>query len=114
MMEDFERRDGSAIICPYCGAENCDAWERRSEEGVDDCDCGKKFRWKRETSVEYISNADCLLNKEEHDYDDSCDWLSNKDNTEEEFRVCQCKKCSDYKIERRAKQNTETLPKEFL
>jgi hypothetical protein len=109
-MSDFERRSGSSIICPYCDAEYGDAWEKRQDEGTQVCDdCGKKFNWERRVDVEYITIADCLINDEQHEYEDKDYWVIDMPSTsclislnkQEEFRIRNCKKCTDYIVERR-------------
>jgi uncharacterized Zn finger protein len=100
----FEERDNNALVCPYCQARDDDAWELRSEEATIKCwECGKVFRWKRETSVEYITNADCSLNGEEHSFEENDDWTTIDREPNKEFKICNCKKCSEYEVERRDK-----------
>jgi hypothetical protein len=104
-MGNFERRNSSSIICPYCDAEYGDAWEKRQDEGTQVCeDCGKKFNWERRVDVDYITVADCLINNEEHDFKTTEFWVSSKDNPNEEFRILNCKKCVEYEVERRIKR----------
>ena len=80
-----------------------DAWERRLNEDIEECwECGKKFHWKRETSVEYITECYCEDNKEEHDFDiENSIWIDS--NEQMQFRIVECKKCSKCKVEKRIK-----------
>ena len=41
------------IVCPFCGVEYGDSWERRRDSGVEDCECGESFQWNRNVSVSY-------------------------------------------------------------
>lgn len=51
--EDTDYRDD--IICPYCGCEYGDCWEW-GEDGEYKCDdCGNKFTYTRNTSVDYTT-----------------------------------------------------------
>ena len=103
-MTDFEVFDGNAIVCPHCGVRNEDAWEIRAESGIKECECGKKFHWERRVDVEYHTKADCKYNNEEHDFDTDDDWYTNEEEPTQEFRVNNCKKCSQYTIDRRLKK----------
>jgi len=104
-MNDFEEIDGDSLICPYCKSEESDMWEERANDGQKTCyDCGKKFNWERRTDVEYITKCNCEDNGEEHDYDESNNWSINSGNTEEEIKLCDCKRCSHYKVLRRKKE----------
>lgn len=104
MMGDFQREDGYAIICPYCGARDDDAWEHRCESGIITCwedSCGKKFYWERRTTVEYITKADCKLNNLEHDFEDLQHWIKDNSNPKQEFQVRDCRNCDEYIVEKR-------------
>jgi len=105
-MSSFEERDNQAVICPYCGSKDGDAWERQREEGTNTCDdCGKKFNWRREVHCEYITSGDCELNNELHEFEEHEHWIMDKKNDTEEFRIRDCKKCAEYKVDRRPKDN---------
>lgn len=43
-------------ICPYCGCEQCDAWEVSWDSGTMECDgCEKTFTYSRYTHVKYTT-----------------------------------------------------------
>ena len=51
----------SEITCPFCGYEQGDSWERNDDSDTDICDgCDKEYKWEREITVEYSSNAPTL------------------------------------------------------
>ena len=58
-MEEHEHTFTKEVVCPWCGYEHGDSWERGSPNdlesyGDDDCGrCGKKFAWHRDFSVWY-------------------------------------------------------------
>jgi len=65
MKIDHEYTD--EIVCPYCGDITSDSCEYDDNDGEIECEeCGKTFRYSRNISVDYCSNKDCELNKEEH------------------------------------------------
>ena len=65
-----------------------DAWEY--SDGVIECDsCGKKFNFRSETSVEYITEADCYLNGKEHE------WIIGKTIR---GSVRECNNCNKYEV----------------
>lgn len=48
----------SDIVCPHCGCVYSDSMEfgdyGKSNDGEEDCqECGKRFRWERNVSVDY-------------------------------------------------------------
>ena len=52
-MSDIDNKHTSEIVCPYCGSEESDSWER-DDDGVIDCDqCGKQFYYTRIIDVTY-------------------------------------------------------------
>lgn len=68
-MSKFEMQWDRNTICPYCSHEDKDSWEHdlRDEESlVIECDCGKKFTTTAVITREFRSVADCVLNGEEH------------------------------------------------
>lgn len=94
-MKNFEERHGDSIICPYCKEEQGDMWEVREDEGIEECPkCSKKFYWRRRVEVEYITNADCELNNEKHNFIEPNEWMKHSEGYE--FKICECSKCSEY------------------
>lgn len=67
VLDEIDHRYTDQLICPYCGYEFTESWEL-GEDGEVDCDCGKRFSFYSETRVNYWSDRDCSLNKEEHDW----------------------------------------------
>jgi len=101
-----EQRNGDSAICPYCKYDHGDMWENRDEESHMTCDgCGKKFNWRRRVTVEYITSCNCKDNNEEHDFEIEDRLIKTKD--EEEFRINQCNKCTQYEVEYKNKVNHE-------
>ncbi len=43
------------IVCPHCGHEHGDSWERGDEETTKCHDCGKSFSYYRYVEVIYVS-----------------------------------------------------------
>ena len=75
MVEYTEKTGETEITCPYCEHEFGDSWECGSDgeyiEESEECpECDKKFIWTRNISVDYSSQADCVLNDEEHKFSD--------------------------------------------
>jgi len=102
---NFEERHSDSIICPYCKWEGGDMWEHSEQEDIFECpDCGKKFNWRRDTSVEYITTCNCEDNNETHDYNEPDDWMTHKEENYD-FKICSCKKCSEYKVKKREKND---------
>ena len=94
MVEDV-REDN--ITCPYCGAVEEDSWEFNRDEDEDyTCsNCDKKFRWYRNTTVEYECVPDCELNNEEHDFPEFDKARYHKE-LKKYFRCRYCKKCGKW------------------
>lgn len=92
-----EERNGSAAVCPYCGAEHEDMWEHKQEsDKMKCCDCEKTFRWRREVEVEYVSECDCEDNNEKHDYVEPEEWMTNDKGII--FKIADCSKCTEYSV----------------
>lgn len=56
--EEIDHKYTEEIVCPYCGHEHQDSWERRgtdlNAEDEDQCEsCEKTFKWYRGFSVWY-------------------------------------------------------------
>lgn len=65
-MSEFESNCESEITCPYCNHSTTDSLER-GDYGEEECDeCGKKYHWSRDETVEYRATPDCKLNGQEH------------------------------------------------
>lgn len=65
-MSEFDDIIEDEITCPYCRYEFQDGFEF-SDEGVQDCyNCGKKFHYTRDVTIQYSSTPDCELNKLDH------------------------------------------------
>lgn len=94
MEERAERNCEDEVTCPYCGHEESESWEwGNGEEGgdIEECpECGKKYHWYRNISVNYNTEGDCELNNEKHDYE----WINTKNNDGAWF----CKKCPKLKL----------------
>lgn len=53
MSDNIHHEYTNEIVCPYCGEEHGDSWER-NDEGMDICqNCGKEFAYSRIITVEY-------------------------------------------------------------
>lgn len=100
-LDDGEVTDANEVTCPYCGHEWGDSWELRSEEGKDKCEeCGKTFRWNRESRVWYNSTSDCTDNNEEHDWQEWSEWIERSNDyftkpNYTHFRYRKCSKCAE-------------------
>jgi hypothetical protein len=56
------------LVCPYCGYEHSDSWER-SDEGDFQCfECEKSFVYTSYTSRTFTSHQAPCLNGGEHDW----------------------------------------------
>ena len=59
-MKDPDYSHTNEIVCPYCGAEQCDSWELfldDREDAEDECgECGKAFFVTQHVSVTYSSS----------------------------------------------------------
>lgn len=95
MVQIHEKYGENEITCPYCGYEFSDSWEYRQECDEEECcECGKKFHWSRNVSVDYTSKPDCKLNGEEHvmsdwEYFDHTDsWGDRCFGRKKECEVC--------------------------
>ena len=54
MNKEIEHKYTDEIVCPFCGYEHGDSWERRDDEGIIECDgCKKPFLFSRDVSVSY-------------------------------------------------------------
>ena len=103
-MTEKEYRHGDNIFCPYCNYEQSDMWEVSEDARLEECpECNKKFRWRRETEVEYVSTCNCEDNNEEHDYDFSGGWTKHSKNNYL-FKIGHCKKCSEYEVKRKQQE----------
>ena len=50
---EIEHRYTQDIVCPHCGFEEGDSWERRRDYGDETCqECGQVFRWERAEAAE--------------------------------------------------------------
>jgi transcription initiation factor TFIIIB Brf1 subunit/transcription initiation factor TFIIB len=58
------------ITCPYCEKKiTNDSWEF-PDSGEEECEnCGKKFTYSRNVTVDYDCEPNCELNSEFHDYE---------------------------------------------
>jgi hypothetical protein len=46
------------IICPCCGHNESESWERQEDQGEDQCEqCGARFSYRRDVSVTYTTVA---------------------------------------------------------
>lgn len=73
-MSTFDNKydDGDHRICPYCShkfeVESCDHDEMGGDRECEEC--GKKYKYHEYTTVTHVTEPDCQLNGEDHDYDD--------------------------------------------
>ncbi len=73
-MTEIDHDYTSEIVCPYCGHTFSDSWEMHGDDGETECDeCNKVFMWRRDVSVTYVTEKDCLRNKQEHKWEDRID-----------------------------------------
>jgi len=55
-VDDVDHKYTVEIVCPWCGYEHGDSWERSEDDGTDNCDkCGKFFEWSRNITVDYTT-----------------------------------------------------------
>ena len=53
-MSGIDHEFTDELVCPWCGYELCDSWERTNDEGEEYCDrCGNMFTYTRHITVEY-------------------------------------------------------------
>ncbi len=53
-MNEFETYGEDEVTCPYCETQVGDSWELGGDEGERECyECGKKYEWYRNVSVDY-------------------------------------------------------------
>lgn len=96
------------VICPYCGAEDNDSWERREECGDEECwDCGKKFRWNRDCRVTYDTKQLCEQNEIEHDWK-YFDHTTDSTRPDLRCKGKRCENCDEYVFDREEKDATNT------
>ena len=65
--------EGKDLKCPYCGEFYSDSWEIDfNDDAIEiECDCGKKFYGSESIIRNYKAEADCELNKENHNFVDT-------------------------------------------
>ncbi len=105
MTDKFKREDPNEIICPYCDYSQGDMWEVKETEGLEKCpECDKMFKWERHTEVEYRTECNCEDNNEEHEFYECGSWIEDEKESNQEFQICHCIKCSEYKANKRDKR----------
>jgi len=89
------------IVCPHCGHEFSDSWEYDEESGEIECyECGLKFDYSRNVSVDYSTWFECPDVGKEHDWGE---WSYREVDTQvlieelveqvEDFYMRICKTC---------------------
>ena len=69
MCEDIDCDYTNEIVCPYCGHEKTNSWEYDGDDGEIECDeCGMKFAYVRNVSVDYSTSKLCKENGKEHQW----------------------------------------------
>lgn len=55
-MGDLDTDGTPHPMCPYCGYEQCDAWEIPDASGEEECQrCGRRFRYERHEHVTWTT-----------------------------------------------------------
>ena len=98
-----EHEDTKEIVCPYCGYEYGNSWEYDDECGELECDeCGKKFHYNRNVTVDYSTSCDCTENSDKHNWSEWEYLESNEDVLTKElheevndFYMRTCTKCDE-------------------
>jgi len=92
-MIDHEYTD--EIVCPYCGCEVSDSWEYGCDDDVIDCsECGKKFRYYRDTHVTYNTRKICVENGNQHEWDEPVIFYS--EDCQKYLGYKKCKVCKTH------------------
>lgn len=89
-----DQADSENVICPYCQSV---CFQPEGEDYSEDyqeweCDCGKKFYYWQEFSVDHCAMGDCKLNGEDHDYQPT-----SLGNGESHPFCTKCGKCQPHK-----------------
>jgi len=59
------------LVCPYCGHEFSDSWEREDRGEFECYECDKNFSFDTDVTRLYSSERDCQLNGQEHEWEDT-------------------------------------------
>jgi formylmethanofuran dehydrogenase subunit E len=54
--KDDKHENSDEIICPFCGEETSDSWERSNEDEIECSECCNTFHYSRDIVVTYCSN----------------------------------------------------------
>lgn len=71
--------DDSNVVCPYCGEEYQPEGEDYSEDNREEecCECGKNYWVSQSFSVTHVTEPDCSLNGEEHQWEKECNGINS-------------------------------------
>jgi|GEM_PF-5160526 len=98
------------VVCPYCGYDlGRDQESEESDGEIIECyDCQKKFVLEVEKTVEYSALADCELNGDTHE------WQESKSRTSQTLNHYNCSKCDMSTVEPKDPVEWESVQQEEL
>ena len=76
--EDYECRNQSELVCPYCGYEHHDSWEIGDDQDSSECnECGKKFGFEQEVTRTFSTYETCQPG-DEHKFNEWEQYLGER------------------------------------